>query len=353
MMPHSWEVQAGLAALAYLVLGLTLSTSARAQDPPDPQYPRVNLALGYRGDAAWPRERSAYAWGPMAGMAVDAEGLIWTVNRGEMPVQVYTPDGRMVREWGKGALGRAHQISIGPRGHIWLPDLDAHTVIKFSPEGKRLLTLGTEGKPGSDKQTFNKPTDVAETPEGDIFVADGYGNNRIVHFDKDGRYVNEWGGLGVLPGQFSLPHAIALDSKGKLYVADRNNARVQVFDQSGKFLTEWRNLCVPWTIRITPQDEVYLCGTSPSQWNKEDVQLGIPPKDQLVMRLTTDGRVLSWWMFPYVLRGEKETKTQPGELSWVHGVAMDKDGNFYLGDVMGNRAQKFVPVEGPVEEAAQ
>ena len=214
---------------------------------------------------------------------------------------------------------------------------------KYTPEGKLLLTLGIPGEPGEDHRHFNKPTDVAITPSGNIFVSDGYGNNRIVHFDAQGRFVKTWGRLGVGPGEFSLPHAIAVDSKGRLYVADRNNARVQLFDQKGNFLSEWRHLQVPWGIWVTSNDEIYVCGSSPMRW-REPRQLGIPPKDQLVLKFTPEGNVVQLWSFP-MSRGLEvagEGRRIPGELDWVHGIAVDSQGNLYLGDIKGQRLQKFL-----------
>ena len=171
-------------------------------------------------------------------------------------------------------------------------------------------------------------------------MTDGYGNNRIVHFNEDGQFVRTWGTLGSDPGQFSLPHSIALDSRGRLFVADRNNARVQVFDQNGRFLDEWRDLLVPWHIVITEQDEVYVCGSSPMRWPRLPIPglvVGIPPKDQLVMVFTPDGRVTRLCTFP--------TGKRSGELDWVHAMAVDGHGNIYLGDIQGRRAQKFLRLE--------
>jgi hypothetical protein len=172
-------------------------------------------------------------------------------------------------------------------------------------------------------------------------VSDGYGNARIVHFTKDGKYVKEWGELGVKPGQFSIPHALAIDSKGRLYVADRNNVRVQVFNQDGKLLDEWRNVVVPWGFWMTKTDEIWVCGSSPMQWRKDDSALGCPPKDQVFMKFHPDGRLLQLWTVPKGADGLE----RPGECNWVHCIAEDSKGNLYVGDIRGKRAQKFVRVE--------
>jgi NHL repeat len=221
---------------------------------------------------------------------------------------------------------------------VWLVDSGLHVVRQYTADGTLLLTLGTPGEPGQDSTHFNRPTDVAVTSQGEIFVTDGYGNNRVVHFDARGDFIREWGELGVGRGQFSLPHSIAADSQGRLYVADRNNARIQVFDQAGRFLAEWRDLLVPWHLVVTERDEIYVCGSSPMRWPKlqliPGLVLGIPPKDQLIMVLTPDGRLTRLWTFP---KGQSS-----GELDWVHALAVDPRGNLYLGDIQGRRAQKFL-----------
>jgi len=273
----------------------------------------------------------------MAGIAIGPGDQIWTFNRGAMPVQVYTPDGKFVRSWGQGDFREPHQVRIDPKGNVWLVDSGLHVVKKFTSEGKLLLTLGTPGEPGEDSTHLNRPTDVAVSAAGAVFVSDGYGNNRVVHFDERGGFVKSWGGLGVGPGEFSLPHSIALDSRGRLFVADRNNARVQVFDQTGLFLDEWRDLMVPWHIVVSDRDLVYVCGSSPMRWPKLPIPgliVGIPPKDQLIMVFAPDGRAKELWTFP---KGQK-----PGELDWVHALAVDRQGNLYLGDIQGKRAQKFL-----------
>jgi DNA-binding beta-propeller fold protein YncE len=180
---------------------------------------------------------------------------------------------------------------------------------------------------------------MAMAPSGDVFVSDGYGNNRVVRFDAQGKFLKAWGRLGTEAGEFSLPHAIAIDSEQRLYVADRNNARVQVFDATGKFLAEWRNLIVPWGIWITPRDEIYVCGSSPTQWEDRE-EFGVPPKDQLMLVFSPDGRVRALWVFPKGIDGHEK----PGELNWVHGIAVDSAGNLYLGDIKGKRVQRFLRV---------
>ena len=349
-MRWSTMTRVGIAPALCLVLagssGLAQSEQAsepQSSQPAPARYPRIDVAVGYRVDPSWPQKPAKAVWAGMSSMAVDAGGNIWTFNRGNIPVQVYRPDGALVRSWGEGAFKNPHQMQLDQQGNVWTADDGDHTVRKFTSEGKLLMTLGVPGQPGDDSTHFNRPTDVAITPAGDIFVSDGYGNNRIVHYDRNGKFVKAFGKLGTAPGELSVPHSIDVDSKGRLYVADRNNVRVQVFDQSGRFLAEWRSLMVPWTIWITPKDEIYICGSSPMVWSEtpDSAMLGLPPKDQVVMKFDPDGRVRQVWVFPRGVTGQE----RPGDLNVVHGIAVDASGALYLGDITGRHAQRFVRVE--------
>jgi len=302
------------------------------------KYPRVNTASTYVVDPAWPNKPADLRWGHVPGLAVDARDNVYVFTRTEAPVQVYDPAGKPVRTWGQKTIKSAHHIRIDRDGNVWIADVGHHVVQKYTPEGKLLMTLGVKGKAGRDEGHFYMPTDMAVTAAGDIFVSDGYGNARIVHFDRDGKFVNAWGELGHGPGQFSIPHSIAVDSSGRLYVADRNNARIQVFNEKGKFLEEWRNLIVPWGLWVTPKDEIWACGSSPMQWRKEDSSLGCPPRDQICMKFSPGGKLLQLFTVPKGIDGLERT----GEVNWVHAIAVDSKGNLYLGDIVGRRAQKFV-----------
>ena len=324
-------------AAILLATGTPQPRPAGAQEEP-PAYPRVNLSTSFRVDPDWPQRPEGVEWAAMSGVAVDAKDQVWLFTRAKPPVQVYTAGGKFVRSWGDDILGKAHFLKFDSRGNVWVADVGRHVVRQFTPQGKLLRTLGTPDEPGEDRTHLNKPTDMAVTPDGQVFVSDGYGNNRVVHFDAEGRFVGAWGKLGTGPGEFSLPHAVTLDSQGRVYVADRNNARIQVFDPDGKFLCQWRNLLVPWGFCKAPGDQLWVCGSSPMAWTGENKVLGCPPKDQLLMRLDTSGRLLQLWTFPKGEDGEEK----PGEVNWIHAVAFDSQGNLYVGDIMGQRAQKFV-----------
>jgi hypothetical protein len=314
--------------------------SAEAAKLPD--YPKVNLAASYEVVPGWPQRPAEAKPAAVPAISLDREGNVWIYTRANPVVQVYSPDGRYLRGWREEDPKTVpHGLKFDRDGNVWLVDCGLHVARKFTPEGKLLMTLGTLGVPGEDDKHLKAPTDITFTPDGDIFISDGYGNSRVIHFDKDGRYIKAWGTLGTGPGEFSLVHAIGSDSKGRLYVADRNNVRVQIFDREGKLLDTWANILVPWGFWISPADEIWVCGSSPMPWRVDPkypgAPLGCPPKDQLFMKFNTEGRVLEHWTLP---KGEDE-KEQPGDVNWLHVIALDASGNVYAGDIIGKRVQKF------------
>jgi hypothetical protein len=323
------------AVCALLVLGGIVDERA------DAQYPKINLSVGYEVDPQWPKKPESIKWRYVTGVAVDRHDRVWTINAIDPPVQAYDREGNLVASWGTGQFTLPHYLRIDADDNIWAADFRQHTIRKFTPEGKLLLTLGVPNEAGVDEKHLNGPTDMAITPAGDVFATDGYGNNRIVHFNKHGDFVKSWGKLGVASGELSQPHSIVVDSKGLLYVAERNNCRIQVFDQSGRSLAQWRNLVNPWGLCLLPDNKLLVCGSSPKRW-KDAGNLGNPPTDQLVMKLDLDGRALELWTFPLAKPGEM----LPGHLDWVHGIAADSRGHLYLTDVADDspthRLQKFI-----------
>jgi DNA-binding beta-propeller fold protein YncE len=328
---------------------LTLSGILIAQQAPRHAvpYPTVDNAIGYKVDPAWPLEKPPGGeWlAAMSGVTIAPDGNIWTFNRGKIPVQVYTPEGKLVKYWGEGIFKNPHTIRFDSAGNMWVVDTQSHTVRKFTSDGKVLMTVGTLDQPGEDETHMREPNDVAIGSNGDLYISDGYGNDRVIVYDKNGKFVRTWGKLGNAPGEFSQPHSIAVDSMDRIYVADRNNARIQIFDSKGKFLNEWKNIITPWFLTITRNDEVYVCGSSPTVWAEVAAAqrangLSTPPKDQIVMKLDTDGHIKQLVVIP---KGENG-KEKPGDLNWVHGMAVAADGAMYFADVQGKRTQKFVKI---------
>ena len=337
-----------LLAVACVVLA-ALSLRRPAPALPDPLrqptdlYPHVNAADTFRLDPSWPAPSPEVQTGEITGVAVGPDDHVWVLGLGRPPVRLYDPRGNYVRGWGADQIVQGHQIRLDPQGFVWVADCGRHCVHKFRPDGTRLLTLGTPGEPGEDPTHFHEPTDMAVTADGDVFVADGYVNARVVHFRGDGTFVKAWGRRGSRPGEFSLVHAIVADGRGRLLVADRNNARVQVFDRDGHFLAQWSNVVIPWGLWVAPRDEVWVCGSSPAAWKDDAFALATPPHDQVLMRFDPDGRLVQLWSVP--------VGDAPAQLNWAHGIAADSHGNLYCGEYRGKRVQKFIRV--PAAEIAR
>jgi DNA-binding beta-propeller fold protein YncE len=260
-------------------------------------------------------------------VAVDSHDRVHVYNRGEHPVIVFDRDGKFLRSWGEGETVRAHGITIGPDDSVWLTDDGAHTIRQYSADGKLLLTLGTREKPADPHsgRPFNRPTHVALCPRtGDLYVSDGYGNSRVHKYDPAGRLLLSWGEPGTDPGCFNIPHNIATDADGLVYVADRENHRVQVFDGKGRYQGQLNNLHRPCGLFVDRRNggRVYV-GELPSHLpvNKDVPHIGarvsvLSLKGELVGR--TGGR----------FAGEK-----PGEFVAPHGVAVDSRGDVYVAEV--------------------
>jgi DNA-binding beta-propeller fold protein YncE len=181
-----------------------------------------------------------WAIGMVSWVAAGPDGLIYLLQRGEQadPVIVVDRNGKIVRSWGKGIYTTPHAIRVDPQGNIWTTDAASSMVHKFSPQGAKLLAIEVGGQPDPCGR-FCSTTDVAFAPNGQIYIADGYRNARILEYTPQGKRVREWGEAGIGPGQFRLPHSIQVDSSGTIYVADRENGRIQRFDLQGKYLGEW------------------------------------------------------------------------------------------------------------------
>ena len=200
-----------------------------------PKLPFVSRSLTVKGPAT-----PGWATGMVSWVASSRDGLIYLLQRGDQadPVLVADRDGTVVRSWGKGMYTMPHAIRLDPQGNVWTTDAASSMVYKFSTEGKLLLKMEVGGQP-DPCGSFCSTTDIAFASDGHLFIADGYRNARILEYTAEGKKVNEWGRAGIGPGEFRLPHSIQIDERGIIYVADRENGRIQRFDRTGTFLGEW------------------------------------------------------------------------------------------------------------------
>ncbi len=200
--------------------------------------------LGYTVVDSWPRLPSGWKLGQVAGVAVDSRGRYYVYHRGREapPLLCFNRDGALLQSWGEGVYGRPHMAKCDEEDNLWLIDDGSHVLYLYSPEGEILRTLGTRGVPGEDGVHFDRPTDIAFGLDGGFYVSDGYGNTRVARFDKDLRFLGQWGSEGKGRGEFLLPHAITTDPEGLVYVADRTNWRVEIFSPDGLFLRQWTHI---------------------------------------------------------------------------------------------------------------
>jgi glucose/arabinose dehydrogenase len=296
----------------------------------------------YREDG-WAKLPDGRKWGWTSAIELDRDGNVWVFERcGEnscagsnlAPVVKLDPSGKYLRSFGAGMFAFPHGIHIDGAGNVWVTDADGkdgkgHQVVKFSAEGKVLLTLGKAGVAGDGPDTFNRPSDVLTAPNGDIFVADGHGgdsNARIVKFSKDGKFIKTWGKKGTARGEFETPHALAMDSRGRLFVGDRGNSRIQIFDQEGNFLEEWRQFGRPSGVFIDRNDILYVAD------HQSNAKLNAGFKRGIRIGSARDGVVNA---FIPGLGAEPETQSV-GE-----GVAADAAGNVYWAETSGMTVRKF------------
>ena len=273
--------------------------------------------LVYEVVDGWGELPEGWIYTQVPGVAVDNHDRVYVFNRGLHPVIVYDREGKFLGSWGEGVFKTPHGIYIDSDDNIFCVDSGDHTVRKFDVEGKLLLKLGSVGEPGSFGEPFNRPTDSAVSSKGDIFVTDGYGNSKVHRFTSTGELLLSWGEPGDGPGQFNIPHGVWVDRDDRVWVADRQNNRLQIFTGEGGYLDEWTGFSLPCTVYIDKLDRVYV-----SELRSR------------VSVLSIEGELLARW------GGEKSVA--PGEFVAPHCAWVDSHGDLYVGEALeGQRIQKF------------
>jgi DNA-binding beta-propeller fold protein YncE len=304
------------------------------------QVPPTNdLPNPYRTVRDWGKPPAGAPWAAVTAVEVARDGSIYVIHRcaanscagrREPPILKFDKSGKLLKAWGEGLFVFPHGATIDPQGNLWVTDArmengKGYQVFKFNADGKLLMTLGKAGVASADPGLFDEPTDVLVAPNGDIFVTEGHsggttGNDRVSKFSKDGKFIKSWGGL-------KSPHTIAMDSRGRLFVGDRDNNRIQLFDQEGRFLETWTQFGRPSGITITRDDTIYVADSEswgPDQpgW-KKGIRVGS----------AKDGSV------KYFIEDMESTTI---EHSGAEGVGVDADGNVYGAVVRRQMLEKHI-----------
>lgn len=296
----------------------------------------------------WPNLPDSFILGNPTGIGIDTNQNVFVFHRadrkwpliGSMPdtyistktiLMLDAKSGKIVNSWGNNLFIMPHGLTVDKNNNIWVTDVGLHLVFKFSHEGKLLMKLGKAGIAGNDSAHFNRPTDIAVLQDGSFYVSDGYGNSRVIKFSSTGKYLFQWGTKGDKEGEFNIPHAIDLDEKGNVYVADRENRRVQVFDPAGKFLKQWTNKTFGSICSIT------FDKTKRGFIAVDDAAslFGLKHNGSDIILFDSTGNLLNQFGRNGAYNGAKR---------WYHDVAIDNEENIYVGDILGNKLQKFKKV---------
>ena len=350
----------------FLAAGLLLGCGGDAMSEPEPEaaQPAVpehdDYPNPFAGEPMWgdlPGERT---FGAVSAIYPAADGNMWVAERcganfcGDRPevdtVVLFSPEGEALKSFGAGLIAWPHGMFVDHDGNVWVTDAKGfvpdemvpeglgHFVIKFSPEGEVLMRLGEPGVAGTGDGQFNMPSDVLVAPDGTIYVADGHnagGNNRIVMFSAEGEFLGSFGETGTGPGEFRDPHALAMDSAGRLFVGDRANNRIQLFDREGNFIEEWLQFGRPSGIFISADDTIYVADSESTSEANPGFGRGIR------IGSAVDGAV-------HYYLPDDVSDLEPGAepvTSGPEGIAVDGEGNVYGGEVRQMMVRKFTRSE--------
>lgn len=290
----------------------------------------------------WPDLPDDFILGNPTGLGINSDNNIVVFHRASRVWQEPMPEdeiqentitvidkltGKVLNSWGAKLFIMPHGLEIDKDNNIWVTDVALHQIFKFNSDGTLLLTLGEAKVAGNDKEHFNLPTDIAVSADGSFYVSDGYGNSRVIKFSKDGTYLFEWGKFGNKQGEFNIPHGIDLDINGYVYVADRENNRIQKFDSKGNFITLWQNQTTDQLYSVTIDNQRnHLFGIDYFIVNDTIV------KGSDIFRFDLDVNLQKQF---------GRTGFYDGPISRYHDIQIDDEGSIFVGDILGNRVQKF------------
>jgi DNA-binding beta-propeller fold protein YncE len=297
-------------------LGILLSSiSADAQSA----APLMQVsALPYRVVPDFFQLPGEWHFGEVSAVAIDSQGHIFVFQRVTPMLSEFDTNGKFLREVAAGLFIHPHGLRIDAEDNIWTTDDGSHLVLKLNHDGRPLLVLGRKGVAAEADWLFNEPTDLAFDKVGNIYVSDGYGNSRVMKFDRAGRFLKTWGSYGDKLSQFDLPHTILIDKDERVYVGDRENKRIQIFDTEGKFLKEWTGIGYPYGLCFGLDGHIWMADGGYDR----------------IVELDENGKIIG---------ALGEPGHAPGEFAWAHFLNFDRDGRLFVADVLNWRAQVFAP----------
>lgn len=326
----------------YLLLLFLLSCNNSEQTP----LQNIDRPKSYVLEKDWLKLPGNYKLGNPTGIGIDTNQNIFIFHRGgrKWPLIGSMPDtyisdktileidrntGKVIHSWGNNLFIMPHGLTVDKNDNVWVTDVGLHQVYEFSHEGKLLMKLGEAKVSGDDKSHFNKPTDVAVARDGSFYVSDGYGNSRVIKFSPAGKYLFEWGKKGKKEGDFNLPHAITLDDRENVYIADRENNRVEVFDSTGKFIKQWtdKDFGRIGSVAYNEKQKNFVAVDDATSFFK------MKHNGSDIILFDTAGNFIEKF-------GKNDFKMQNIKC-WYHDVVVDDEGNIYVGDILGNSVQKF------------
>jgi len=329
-----------------MILLALLAASVTAQER---GAPRNDLPQPYKTSRDWGELPPGMKWPAVTAVEPAPDGSIFVVERcfenscagrSEPPILKYDASGKLLKTFGERLFVFPHGATVDRDGNLWVTDAGGadgkgHQVLKFDPAGRLVMTLGQAGKSGTAAGLLDQPTDVVVAPNGDIFVTDSHRNgrnNRVVKFRRNGTYVSEWGRKGSGPGEMSEPHTIAIDSRGRLFVGDRENNRIQIFDQSGRFIAEWRQFGRPSGISITPDDTIYVTDSESGPDTGAHELTGI--KKGIRIGSARTGEVAAFI---------EDMESTRADHSGAEGIGVDAAGNVYGAVVRRQMLERHTP----------
>jgi hypothetical protein len=321
-----------LVAVALCAAAAFAQTPAKSRNAPDIPFDSVPNFLEFPPNIHM---------GEGIGVATNSKGHIFVYTRSQATrLFEFDAQGKYIRELGEGLYGLvfAHAVRVDPEDNIWAVDEGSNMVIKFNPAGRVVMVLGhrpevVEGVPPAknpDPYLFDRPTDVAWDKAGNIFISDGYGNSRVVKYDKDGRFLKAAGTKGSAPGQLNLPHTIASDAQGNIYVGDRSNSRIQVFDNNLEFKAVYDHVGAPWAVCISPGPHQYLYSSNSNPDNNNSL---IAAQTGEIYKMELDGTVIGKF---------GHAGKQLGEFSTVHEIDCRNPNELLVSEIIAWRVQKLV-----------